>query len=62
VARAAASPESLAAEVAWRVEAGRTTWKRPTPVDWGMFRDIPDDEWELFMAALEEVKGRPLLR
>jgi hypothetical protein len=62
VARAAASPESLAAEIARRVEAerDRTMWKGP--IDWGIFRDVPDDEWEPFMAALEEAKGRPLLR
>ena len=63
IARAAASPESLAAEVAWRVEAerGRTMWKGP--IDWDTFgeRTMSDEEWETFIAAIEEAKGRPLV-
>ena len=62
--RAAASPESPAAEVAWRVEAerGPTRWKN-TLINGDTFGErIPDVEWEPFIAAIEEVKGRPLAR
>ena len=62
IARAVASVEAGGAEIAWRVEAerGRTTGNGP--IHWGIFRDVPDDEWEAFVRALEEIKGRPLLR
>jgi hypothetical protein len=63
VARAAASPESLAAEVARLVERGRPglAWKPPVPADWRMSGEpLSDEEWETFAAALEEARGRPL--
>ena len=62
IARAVAGPEPLVAEVARLVEAERRRRPEIKPVEWGMFRDIPDDEWEPCSAALEAVKGRPLLR
>jgi hypothetical protein len=61
--RAAASPEWLVAEVARLVELNRgaTIWKGP--IDWDTFGErMPDEEWEPFIAAIEEVKGRPLAR
>lgn len=63
VTRAAASPGSLAAEVARLVEAGRSglTWKPPVRADWRMPGEpLSDEEWETFAAALEEARGRPL--
>jgi hypothetical protein len=62
-ARAAASPESLAAEVAWRVEAERSglAWKPPLPPDWKMPGEpLSEEEWEAFVAALEEARGYPM--
>jgi hypothetical protein len=64
-ARAAASPGWLAAEVARLVEAERSrlTWKPPVPADWRMPGEpLSDEEWEAFIAAIEEAKGRPLVR
>jgi hypothetical protein len=62
--RAAAGPQSLAAEVARLVETGRPglAWKPPVPEDWRMPGDpLSDEEWGAFVAAIEEAKGRPLV-
>ena len=60
----AAGPEWLAAEVARMVELNRgaTIWKGP--IDWETFGDrtLSEEEWEAFITAIEEIKGRPLLR
>lgn len=62
-ARAAGSPEWLAVEVARLVELNRsaTVWKGP--IDWDAFGDgtLSEEEWETFIAAIEEAKGRPLV-
>ena len=59
----AAGHEWLAAEVARMVELNRgaTIWKGP--IDWDTFGDgtLSDEEWETFIAAIEEAKGRPLV-
>jgi hypothetical protein len=61
--RDAASPEWLAAEVARLVQLNRsaTIWKGP--IDWDTFGDgtLSDEEWQTFIAAIEEAKGRPLV-
>jgi len=64
VANAAASPESLAAEVARLVEQKHHRPLEIRPVDWETFGDptLSDEEWEAFVSAIEEIKGRPLLR
>ena len=65
VARAAASPESLVAEVARPVETGRPglVWKPPLPAGWKRPGEpLSEEEWEAFVAAIEEMKGRPLAR
>jgi hypothetical protein len=64
VTRAAARSESLAAEVARLVQSGRRglAWKPPVPADWRMPGEpLSDEEWEAFIAAIEEAKGRPLI-
>jgi len=63
--RAAASPEWLAAEVARLVETGGSglVWKPPLPADWKRPGEpLSEEEWEAFVAAIEEMKGRPLVQ
>lgn len=61
--RVAARPESPAAEVARPVDLDPGRPRSKGPVDWTKFgQGIPTEEWEPFIAALEEVKGRPLTR
>lgn len=61
-ARAAADPESLADAIARRLAQPVPPTELPfSVIDWDTFGEtISDEEWEPFIAAIEEAKGRPL--